>query len=45
MKVPTMVSDKLFGNVEPGDNLVENEMSGYLTVGLIVAIASAQFMK
>ena len=27
-----MVSDKLFWNAEPGDNLVENEMRGYLTV-------------
>ena len=28
-----MFSDKLFQNAKPGDNLVENEMRGYLTVG------------
>ena len=33
LKIPTMVSDKLFRNVEPGDNLVENEMRGCLIVG------------
>ena len=33
LKVPTMVSDKLFQNTKPGDNLIEHEMRGYLTVG------------
>ena len=33
LKVPTMVSDNLFRNAEPSNNLVENEMHGYLTIG------------
>ena len=34
-KVPTMVSDKLFWNAEPSNNLVENEMCGCLTIRFI----------
>ena len=45
LKVPTMVSDKIFWNAEPGDNLVENEMHGCLTINLTVGIASSHFMK
>ena len=32
LKVPTMVSDKLFRNTEPSNNLVEYKVCGYLTI-------------
>ena len=33
LKVPTMVSDMLFRNAELSNNLVENEMHEFLTIG------------
>ena len=46
LKVRAMVSDKLSRNPEPRDDLVEYEVSGWVSLSdFTVGIASAHFVK